>query len=232
MLNKIINLLLVISILVVSVSCTDDDAELPFNPALNLTSTNETAPKTYTSIEVTGQVQHNEKRIIQDQGIVWGISQNPTISDNFISTPTDEIEVTVSELNPNTTYFFRVYASNGNETLYSGSQEISTLSLENTSWKLTTSYPDANDFKIIAQVDFYADQTTKFDEMDLPMHCPGCYIAYGSWSLDGNNLTYIWEGDDPENSTYIYNGVVEGMSISGTYTHSNKPEGVWTAAEL
>ncbi|WPR75428.1 hypothetical protein [Algoriphagus sp. NG3] len=232
MLNKVINLLLVLSILFVSVRCTNDDDELPFNPALNLTSTNEIAPKTYTSIEVTGQVQHYEKHTIQDQGIVWGINQNPTIADNFISIPTDEIEVTVSELTPNTAYFFRVYASNGSETVYSDPQEISTLSLENTSWQLITSYPENNSFEIHSKVDFLENHTTKFDEMDLPMHCPGCYIAYGSWSLEGNNLTYIWEGEDPENSTYVYNGIIEGMSISGTYTHSNKSEGTWTAEEL
>lgn len=45
--------------------------------------------------------------------------------------------------------------------------------------------------------------------MDLPIYYSGCHTAYGPWSLDGNNVTYILEGNDPENQSSLYLGLAE-----------------------
>jgi len=79
---------------------------------------------------------------------------------------------------------------------------------------------------------YFKRNITKFDEMDLTGQCPGCFITFGTWAIDGNNLTYTWEGSEPTTSTYVYSGVVDEMSITGTYTHTSESNGTWGAIGL
>lgn len=110
----------------------------------------------------------------------------------------------VSNLIANTTYYFKSYVISENGIKYSEEKSVSTLSINDTSWKLSTIHPTSNNFLIYSQVDFLSNKTTKFDELDFP----GLFTTYGSWSLDGDTLTYIWENNDKNTSTYVYTGTL------------------------
>ncbi|MFT4802171.1 MAG: hypothetical protein ACI93N_001948, partial [Flavobacteriaceae bacterium] len=128
----------------------------------------------------------------------------------------------------NTTYYYKIYASSENETYYSEEASFNTLNLESTDWDLTTVY-SPNDYKIYSRINLYEDGTTKFDELDLPEQGPGLFITYGTWTLDDNNFTYYFDTSNPSDPTYIYTGVLTGLEMSGTYTHTTAPNGTWSA---
>lgn len=219
--------LLLLSLIIAISSCESNEPEIT-NASVSIETTNENAEKTYTTINVRGMVSSDGGSPIINRGICWSTMPNPTIEDNFITESSDEIEITVSNLLVNTAYHFRTFATTEIGTAYSEQQIISTLSLDNTSWEFTTIYP-SNDFEIHSRVDFLDDNTTIFDEILFP----GVFTTYGTWFLDNNHLTYIWEGADPNKSTYVYTGIINEMSISGEYTHFSIPNaGTWTAIEL
>ncbi|WP_291107383.1 hypothetical protein [Flavobacterium sp. UBA6195] len=125
-------------------------------------------------------------------------------------------------------YYFRIFAIVNNKIIYGENISSSTLSLENSKWRFATYYPEgafSSGTTIESTVNFYADRTTKFDEIGIGQ---GVFITYGSWSLNDNFLTYIWEGNNPNTSTYVYTGTINGMTIQGTFTHPSTP-GTWTA---
>lgn len=227
-----IKIILFLSLLITIIGCENNDDSEITSASVSIETTNENAEKTYTTIKISGVVSSDGGGSIINRGVCWSTTANPTIEDNMITETSNEFSIVVNELFVNTTYYFRTFVTSEIETSYSEQQTINTLSLNNTSWKFTTIYPNQNDFEIYSRVDLFEDNTTKFDEMDLPGQCPGCFITYGTWSIDANNLTYIWEGSDSNNSTYVYTGILNGMSISGTYTHSTEPNGTWSAIEL
>jgi hypothetical protein len=227
--NKMI---LVFSLVITFISCETNDDPVITNTSVSIETTNENAEKTYTTIKINGTVSSDGGSSIINRGICWNTEPNPTIENNSIIENNNNFSSTINNLLANTSYYFRTFATNELGTSYSEQQIISTLSLNNTSWKFTTIYPNQNNFEIFSKIDFLDDNTTKFDEMDLPGQCPGCFITFGTWSLEGNNLTYIWEGSDSTISTYVYTGILNGMDISGTYTHSSEPNGTWNAIEL
>ena len=102
--------------------------------------------------------------------------------------------------------------------------------MNDSTWEFKTFYSPNNNL-IVSKIDFYSNGTTKFDETDLYLQCPGCFITYGTWSLNGNVLTYIWEGNNPNNSTYVYSGTLSGNTMNGTFTHPSMP-GTFTAENL
>ncbi len=227
-----IRVILFFTLLTTIIGCENNDEIEITNASVSIETTNENAEKTFTSIKISGIVSSNGESSNVNSGVCWSVNPNPTIEDNLITENSNEFNILVSDLFANTTYYFKTFATNESGTSYSEQQVISTLSLNNTSWKITTIYPNQNNFEIFSRVDFFDDNTTKFDEIDLPGQCPGCFITYGTWSLEGNILTYIWEGSDSNNSTYTYTGIVNGMSISGDYIHSTQPDGTWSAIEL
>jgi len=228
--NPFFKTVIIISLLFLISNCTsNDDIELS-SPSVANETTNANAEVTYTTVKISGKVISDGGSEISSKGVCWSKNPNPTINDNKITESDDVFSSVISDLMVNTTYYFRIFATNNTGTAYSEEQSFSTLTLDNTSWKFTTVYQ--NNFEIYSQVDLLDDHTTKFDEMDLPGQCPGCFITYGNWSVNGNELTYIWEGSDPANSTYIYTGIISGMNIQGNYTHSTSSNGSWSAIQL
>lgn len=227
-----IKMILLFSLLITSIGCETDNDPTLTNASITMETTNENAEKTYTTVKINGSVSSDGGSSIINRGVCWSSNENPTIEDNLMDATNDDFSIIVNDLLVNTSYYFRTFVTNEQGTSYSEQQIVNTLSLNNTSWKFTTVYPNQNNFEIYSKIDFLDDNTTKFDEMDEPDQCPGCFITFGTWSLDGNNLTYIWEGSDPTISTYVYSGIVNGMHISGTYTHTSEPNGTWSALEL
>lgn len=215
--------------LLLLISCSSDPIEPLSQPEINETSINNL---TFTSIDISGSIMSNNT-LISSRGICWDTNPNPTIANNKSSENEDVFTSSITDLIANTTYYYRAYAISTLGTIYGEEKTFNTLSLDNTDWNLETTYPPSgfipDGLVIYSRVNFYDDYTTKFDELDYPFQCPGCFITYGTWSLDGNNLTYIWEGSDVNNSTYIYTGTISGMEMNGTYTHITTPNGTWSA---
>jgi hypothetical protein len=214
-------------------SCQSDD-DVNDSTSLQLATiesqtTIDNAQITFTTIKIEGNITSNGGSTVIESGICWSTSPNPTTDNEIKIENSDVISTTIDNLTANTDYYFRVYATNEVGTSYGPEISLKTLNLADTNWIFTTYYSEVGDFSIVSEINFYADQTTRYDELDLPLQCPGCFITYGSWTLDGNNLTYIWEGDDPNNSTYVYTGILLGMSMEGTYTHQTSSDGFWTA---
>jgi len=227
--KKCLKCILSVSFLVLSCRSNDDNSSSLQLPTVESQTTVNNAEITFTTLKIDGHVISNGGSVIIEKGVCWSTNPNPTTADEIILQGTDDFSTIIDELISNTNYYFKVFATNEVGTSYSTELSFKTLNLADTGWVFTTYYSEIGDFSILSKVDFYADQTTRFDELDLPGQCPGCFITYGSWSLDGNNLTYIWDGTDTNNSTYIYTGVVSGMIIEGTYTHQTTDNGFWTA---
>ena len=214
------------------ISCQSDDDDKSQSSELatiNSQTTINNAEITFTTLNVQGDIVNNGGSDVLERGVCWSTSPYPTIEDNVKIENTNVFLSTIDNLIANTNYHFRVYAINDAGISYGPELVFKTLNLADTNWNFTTYYSDVDDFSIISEINFYADHTTRYDELDLPLQCPGCFITYGSWALDGNNLTYIWEGDDINNSTYVYTGVLSGLSMEGTYTHQTSADGFWTA---
>lgn len=224
-----IKMILLFSLAITIISCETNDDPIMTYASASIETTNENAEKTYTTIKINGIVSSDGGSSIINRGICWSVDPYPTIENSLILESNNNFSNIVNDLLVNTSYYFRTFATNEIGTSYSEQRIINTLSINNTSWKLTTVYTSQNDFEIFAKLDFFDNNTTKFDEMDLPGQYPGFFLTFGTWSLEGNNLTYIWEGSDPTNTTYLYTGIVNGMSISGDYTHGSLPNGIWSA---
>jgi len=228
--NKL-NFFLALTVLFLT-SCNHED-ETETNSSIQVVSetTNSNAEISFTTLKIKGRITTNDNSAVVSRGICWNTSPNPTIDNNTKQENANVFTSIIDNLTANTMYYFRVYAINSTgEAVYSEQQTFNTLTLNDTSWKFTTVYQ--NNYEIISKVDFRNDNTTTFDEMDLPGQCPGCFITNGTWTLNGNNVTYIWEGSDPGASTYVYHGVLSGMNMSGTYEHVSEPEGNWSAIQL
>lgn len=224
---------LLIAILFISIiSCSKDEQQNNITTVVTNETTAANSETTFTTIKISGKVIATEGTTILSRGICWSTNPNPTIENNIATSETNIFSHTITNLTANTTYYFRIYAIDSNGVIYSENESFSTLSLENTVWELTTYYPQTTDFKIISRLDLFQDGTTRFDELDLPLQCSGCFITYGTWTLNGNILTYIWEGNDPNTSTYVYTGTISGMNITGSYDHSQLENGIWTASIL
>ena len=81
------------------------DVRTGYGQSLNITTT---------SITYGGVVISDGAAEITDRGLCWGTSENPTLSDNFISagSGSDPFSVSITGLEPNTDYFVRAYATN------------------------------------------------------------------------------------------------------------------------
>lgn len=219
--------LLIIIVLLTTIACSKDEqnttAELTFVSQASATN----AETTFTSTKIKGSILGENTNTITSRGVCWSTSPNPTTNNTILTVDSNTIDALITNLNPGTTYFFRLFAIRNNETFYGENISLNTLSFENTTWKFS-SYYSPNNFLIESTINFYADGTTKFDEIGPGQ---GFFITYGTWSLNGTVLTYIFEGDNPNQSTYVYTGTLSGLTMQGTFTHPSAP-GTWTAVPL
>lgn len=218
--------ILFIGILFISlISCSNDEQENSISTKITNETTEANSETTYTTIKISGKIISGETII--SRGICWSTNPNPTIENNIVFTETNIFSHSITDLVANSTYYFRIFANTTNGIVYSNNETFTTLSLENTVWKFSTYYAP-NDFLIESTVNFYADGTTKFDEIGAGQ---GYFITYGTWTLNGNELTYRWNSTDPNNPEYIYTGTLSGNTMSGIFTHASIP-GTWNAIKL
>lgn len=205
-------------------SCDSDDSPELLAPTVASETTASNMEATYTTIEISGNVSSDGGSEITSRGVCWSTNQDPTINDNKTTETSNTFTSTIDGLVANTSYNFRVYATNSVGTSYGEVQAFSTSSLDETTWDFLIVY-DPNQSSN-ADVTFNADGTTLYDEPSSP----GTYTTNGTWSLNGNVLTYDIDTDPNNNSSYLFTGTLSNNTMSGTFTHYS---GVlnWTATK-
>ncbi|MET2984061.1 fibronectin type III domain-containing protein [Aureibaculum conchae] len=211
--------------LTLSVSnCSSGNDGPNYDTNLIIQSTEANIETTFTSLKVNGKLLSDNG--IVSKGICWSETSKPTINNNKITETTTTFSSLIENLNPNTTYYFRVFATSNSGTTYSQEKSFTTASLEETYWQFIVTDHNGND--VSAKVNLYEDGSTKY----VRDNCPTCYVPLGTWSLNGKNLTYIGENADPALSRHVFYGTVTGMSLQGTYEHIEDPDGTWSAVLL
>lgn len=209
-----------------TVSCSNEEVEKNETMTIINKTNNENSENTFTSNRISGSITTENSEIVM-RGICWSKNQNPTINDANIKLEENNFSYVIEKLTANTTYYYRIFAINNQGIKYGDNSSFKTLSFSNTNWKFGSLHTREN-FLIESKVNFYSNGTTKFDEIGPGQ---GFFITNGTWSLNGNQITYIWSGNQPENSTYVYNGIISGMTITGTFSHPSVP-GTFTASIL
>jgi len=216
--------LTVLSLLVFFGSC--DDLELLLEEYVPSIVNAENAEITYTSIKVSGNANSDEGSDIFELGVCWSTNPEPSINDNSTTISLDtasNFSLNITNLTANTEYYFKAYASNDTNIVYGEQQIIKTLSLANTSWNFSLS-PDENT-SVKAIIVFNEDGTASYNEVDTEESL----IVYGTWSLDGNTLTYDRDSEDTKDEEYIFTGTISEMSMSGSYTLAGHENKTWKA---
>jgi len=222
--NLFLHLTVLLFIFFAAVGCSDDESTID-KPNVEITSTEQDAEITFTTIKISGNVISDEGSEITARGVCWNTNSNPTIEDNKTEESTNSFTSLIENLTANTTYYFRVYATNSSGTGYSEETMYSTSTLDNTVWDFLLIHDSNTSWH--ADVTFNTDGSTVYDE---PAN-PGDYTVYGTWSLNGNTLTYNADTSstsDPD--YYIFTGTLSGNTMSGTYTWDVQDKN-WTATK-
>lgn len=92
-----------------------------------------------------GQVTDNGGAEISAYGIVWGLNEDPTLTDNVIAggMTVDSFSVDIENLEKFTTYHVRAYATNSAGTAYGDNMKFTTLA-DILTWNLPGSYVEAS----------------------------------------------------------------------------------------
>ena len=221
---------LFISFLLILFSCSDTDTLQKDLPIAINTTTKENLEITYTTIKISGEVKSLDENEIISQGICWSTNPNPTIYDNIITENTNVFSKIISNLTANTTYYFKIYATNINGTAYSEEVPYTTSSLAGTTWDFLLVHDPTNPNEYYgywhADVTFNEDGTTVYDEPDFS----GTYTTYGTWSLDENTLNYDLDSSEDSNTRYQFKGIITKNSMEGTYNFGSENK-TWSATK-
>ncbi len=218
---------MVFSFLIAVIGCSSEEENELQTPIITSETTAGNVVITFTTIEVQGKVSSNPGDEIIARGVCWSTNQNPTISDNKTTETTNTFTSTITDLVANTTYYFRVYATNSAGTSYGTEQSYRTSSLDDTMWDFFFDHDPANNVSWHGDVLFKADGTTIYDEPDYP----GQYTTYGTWSLAGNTLTYDFDSSEPTNTSYQFTGTIVSNTMSGVYTWGSNPDKAFSATK-
>ena len=208
------------------ISCSEDEVQNNESVTIFNKTNNENSATTFTSNKISAAIITENSEIIA-RGICWSKNANPTMDNELVKLENNNFIYNIEKLTANTTYYYRIFVKSNQGIKYSDNNSFKTLSLNNTSWKFSSLYTQDN-FLIESKVDFFDNGTAKFDEIGAGQ---GLFATNGTWSLNGNEITYIWNGNNPVNSTYVYNGIISGMIITGNFSHPTVP-GTFSATIL
>ncbi len=196
---------------------------------------------TETSASSGGNVTNDGGNNVTARGICWSTNQNPTTSNNSTNngTGTGTFTSSLSNLNSNTTYYVRAYATNSEGTSY-GSQEIFTTSNNSSQPNLVFSDfridGDDNNNEIVEagedidldiqvqnignatanNVDVYFD--TNDSDINISDHSQGYGdVTHGSYDWNSGNLDFQVSADCPTKTVTF---TVTFSSDEGTWNDS------------
>jgi hypothetical protein len=179
----------------------------------------DTSKITFTTAVLSGSATVKNADVTE-QGICFDTISNPTTNKNKKTVSSSAISVKLENLPANKKFYAKAYAIAGGKTYYSKEISFTTRSLAGSFWSFTFLH-DVN-ISWVADVNFYANGTTKYDEPDVP----GLYLYYGKWSFN-KNLHYQLDNNDTVG--YILTGnFTSDTTMAGTYTFKPNNRN-WTA---
>lgn len=202
---------LLFSLFIILTSCNKDDEPKIASPTVTSSTTSDNLEATYTTIKISGNVSSDGGSDITARGVCWDTNPSPTIANDKTAEASNTFTSEINGLIANTTYYFRVYATNVAGTSYGQQQSFRTSSLNDTTWDFLLLHSSTTSWH--ADVTFNADGTTVYDEPNNP----GVYLTRGTWLLNGNVLTYDMDSSS-SNTSYQFTGTLSGNTMSGTYT--------------
>ena len=169
-----------------------------------------------------GNVSSDGGANITERGICWGVSQNPTVFDNIMSSGsgTGSFTVTLTNLQSGTTYYARAYAANSEGVAYGNQVSFTTEAPFVCATSTVTDY-DGNQYNTVA----IGNQCWLKENMKATHYSDGTSIPLGTGSSSTTGYRYY-----PNNNSsnvaqygYLYNwpAAVRGASFS-----SASPSGV------
>lgn len=120
------NWFLLLLIAYLNISCSSDDDPLMLAPSMTL---NDASEITRISAVISGNIQPVGNGIVKEGGLVY--STNPDLSDGYFVEVglSAQFSVTLSDLIPETTYYYALYASSGFTNLTSKTYSFKTLDI-------------------------------------------------------------------------------------------------------
>lgn len=119
---------LMVAILFFAISCNkeDDNNEQEYVPVLSTTEVREITANTATS---GGNITDDGGTTVTARGVCWSTNENPTIDDNKTEDGTGAGSFTssITDLEPNTIYYVRAYATSSAGTAYGEQRSFTTL---------------------------------------------------------------------------------------------------------
>ncbi len=158
------------------------------------------------SAKASGEVTDEGSASVTERGICWSTSQNPTTSDSHASsgTGTGTYTVDLTDLESNTTYYVRAYATNSVGTSYGDNVSFKTLC------GLVTSFPFTEDFEDGSLPDCWTNEhvtgTQDWDYKD------GGYKGHPANAHGGDYNALFYHGSTSANVTKL---VTPPMDLSG-----------------
>ncbi len=106
-----------------------DTPKVPTLPTVVSTTNEGSAMETHTTITISGNVTNTGNTEITARGVAWGTTADPIINGSETVEEENTFTSTITPLTANTTYHFRVYATNSVGTSYGENQEFRTLAI-------------------------------------------------------------------------------------------------------
>lgn len=205
------------------------------------TTTNNVRVTTYTPADITstsascgGDAIIEGNVVLNELGVCWGTSSNPTVSDNKQSTGScgQPYVCTISNLSPNTNYHVRAFAYDGTNYYYGEDKSFTTASSGGGGGGGSINYDEkilggwscelslnGNNFVYVTYY-FNRNQPGKLN-YQYGINNEYGIIADGTYSISGTTITATYNSvnvhDINWNPTTI-NGFTDGQSITVTYT--------------
>ena len=144
-------------------------------------TTNSVSNITFESATCGGNVTYDGGANVTARGVCWSTSQNPTISDNKTTdgSGTGSFTSNLINLNENTTYYVRAYATNEKGTSYGEQKSFTTLDI-----------PTINGYEY---VDLGLPSGLKWATCNVGASSPEDYGDYFAWGETSPKAEYTWE---------------------------------------
>jgi len=169
--------------------------------------TYEASSVTSSSAIIYGYISNNGGAEITSRGFMWGTSSSNLYNNAPSYSSYSEFYASLSSLSPNTTYYYKAYATNSAGTGYGEVRSFTTTSSSSSSYSDPTGY--ANDY---GYVDLGLPSGTKWATCNIGASSPTSYGYYFAWGETYNKSDY-----NSSNYTYSDNPATLPASADAAY---------------
>ncbi|MCH8546847.1 MAG: hypothetical protein LAT54_08940 [Cryomorphaceae bacterium] len=177
------------------------------------------------SAKCGGLIASDGGETVTARGVCWSTGQTPTINDNITSDGAGAGNFTslMTQLNPNTTYFVRAYATNSNGTAYGSSMSFTTESAGNMS--SFTDPRDGNFYRTatIGNQEWMADNLRYLPSVSNTTSNSRTSPHYYVYDYNGTSVSDAKATDNYRDYGVLYNWTA---AMNGASSSSSNPSGV------